>query len=799
MNLAVVVGCSQYADPIPSLRYGAADATQFTQTLHSTCGLGPDEVIVLSDESTSAAEKPNFTNLLRLLGRGRERAAQLTIDILFFFFSGHGYHSVRDGNDYLLLADTVVDELERTSVSLQTVVARLTEWHPKHLVLFIDACREAAADHKGIGTEATAPAVDVNSLLPAGNITFSSCSQGQRSYEHADLGSGLFTAALCEGLSEVGRCRTLHELNSYLGQRVPQLCRTLGKPLQQPAARLEPAEVLDLEIVSGTLRKSWRNEVKVGDERRPARVPRSTHGRRHRLLGIDLGTCKSFIAGYVGPTEIELVPTLAGSPIMPSTVNFDRELNYVVGSLAVEADFVRPEGSVFYPKRWLGTAHQFQVYDRSLTPEFVCSLILRSLRANAEEYLGMPIGPVVASYPASYSIAQANALRKAYELADLQVARYLAEPALAALVPRPANLGDDDNTVLVVDLGGGTLDVSVVESGDGVEEIKATAGDGRLGGLDYDAAIADYIRDQVIAARELDTALPPYLEAQIRREADRAKLVLSSHGSHLVVVPEVEIAAGRYRNLSVFLDEGIIGQVIGALNSRVLRTVQTACDAARIYYDRNRGVRVTGPPVRFDYVLLAGQGTKVPSLRAAIAGYARAPVIDDYQDDAVIRGLAIQAAVMTGQHREQLLLDAMQTGIGVIVQSMPEGRDPRLSTNDRHNETVLTLVEKGTSYPTKRSEVLQIEGTADTVQLRVVELPVAWSTTEQLPLGVVEFAVPASRQVEVIVDVDAKPVIMLTLKDDHGERRILLNRPATGDAESIMDQRLTGSLEEAGG
>jgi len=449
-------------------------------------------------------------------------AETATVDTLFFFFSGHGYHSTRDGNEYLLMSDSVADDLEATSISLQTIVARLQEWEPRHLVLFIDACRETIAGHKGPNTSAYSPAVDINALLPAGNITFSSCSQGQRSYEHPKLENGLFTAALREGLSSVGRCRTLHELNAYLSRRVPELCRAYGKPLQQPVARLEPAEVLGLEIISAQLRNIWRSNLDVRDERRLGAVPRSDVGGSTAAIGVDFGTCNSLVARFVADGSIDLVRSPSGRKMVPSVVNFDRDLSYVVGWEALDADSTRPEGSVFYPKRWLGTPAQFEVYDKSLTPEFVCSLILRSLKRNTEEYLGS-VGSVVASYPASYSIAQSNALRTAFDLAGYDVARFVSEPAVSAYLPVPGGKPDDEATMLVVDLGGGTLDVSVVERGEGVEEIKSTSGDGYLGGLDYDDALVEYVRDRVCELAEVNPPLSPYVEAEIRRESARRR------------------------------------------------------------------------------------------------------------------------------------------------------------------------------------------------------------------------------------------------------------------------------------
>ena len=139
MNVGFLIGCSEYADPIPSLRFGASDAVSFAETLRRTCGLDDDSLLLLSDEAGADNAKPRFTNVLRHLSLGRQRFGASRVDTLFFFFSGHGYHSAADGNQYLLLADSVAEDLERTALPLQMLVSRLQEWNPRHLVLFVDA------------------------------------------------------------------------------------------------------------------------------------------------------------------------------------------------------------------------------------------------------------------------------------------------------------------------------------------------------------------------------------------------------------------------------------------------------------------------------------------------------------------------------------------------------------------------------------------------------------------------------------------------------------------------------------
>ncbi|GAA1557531.1 Hsp70 family protein [Kribbella sancticallisti] len=802
MNLAVVVGCATYEHPIPSLRFASADARRMADTLRTTCGLQDDEILLLSEDAEDLRSRPTFTNVLRTLSRARQYGRTANLDTLFFFFSGHGYHSVEDGSEYLLLGDSVAEDLERTALAVQTVIARLQEWGPRHLVLLVDACREAVGESKG-GAEDEVPGVDVNKLLPTGNIIFSSCSPGQRSYEHQAIGSGIFTAALCEGLSDRGRCRTLHDLNSFVQRRVPELCKLYGKPRQDPVARLEPAEVLALEIVSQTKRSEWRTSLSVGIERRAGRVPPAPIRGLRPKLALDFGTSTTLAALLDSQGRMHAVPAADGRPFVPSVVNFDTDWDYVVGGEALELDRLRPEGTVWYPKRGLGSPLGFTVHDKSLTAEFVCSLIVRSAVKNAEEFLGEPVRGVIASYPASFSIAQTNALQQVLDLAGLEVMRLVPEPSASGMIgPEGSPYVLED--MLIVDIGGGTLDVAVYENAEGVTEVKATHGDGRLGGIDYDEALEKLLLRRVEA--QLGSApLSPFVRNQVKREAMRAKHVLSARESCEVIISDVEGEGGTYHDLQFQVDRAAFETAVRHLDLRVSESIMAVM--------RERLLRSRVPdtiPSDHDvisalrglkHVMLCGQASRLPSLVRAISSVTPAPLITSYQNDAVLQGLAAQAGVLEGLRTDQLLLDTIQQGIGVLVESDPgtEGTLPRLARTDEANTVVLDLLRKGTTVPTRRSERVELGGHQPdvTYRLRLVELKSPWSSMGFTPLGVVEFKCP-SPAVEVVCDVDANSTMVLHLRDTPGrwERRLLLNRTSGNGLESIVDQRLTGTLDE---
>ena len=416
MNLAFSVGCSEYADPIPNLRYAARDAQRFASLMSSACGLREEEIRVFSDLEPDLPS-PTFTSVLRQVAAGEERVRRgLNVDILFFF-SGHGYHSARTGEDYLLLSDSVPGNFDRTALRMNEVVTALLGWEPRQLVLFIDACRERLGDDKAAGPGSDMPVPDVASLQPSGHVTFCSCAPHERSFESEQIQSGVFTEALCEALSDQGRCRTLNELNAYLVERVPVLSRSLGKPEQNPSTRLEPPEILHLEIVSAEKRNLWRSQVGIKEEIRPRVTSVRTSRPRASALGVDFGTCNSLVASWDGHGSPSVVPNSSGLGLTPSVVNFAEDLTYYVGVAAIERESLGVGVTVRYPKRYLGSSRQFDVFGHSITPEFATSLVLRSLRRDAEEHVQNVPRPVV-GYPELFSLAQYNSLAEAFELAE---------------------------------------------------------------------------------------------------------------------------------------------------------------------------------------------------------------------------------------------------------------------------------------------------------------------------------------------------------------------------------------------
>ncbi|MFI7018677.1 Hsp70 family protein [Streptomyces sp. NPDC050164] len=759
--MALAVGCSRYEDDdIANLQFAHLDALRIREVFRDSMDIPEDALFTFADGLLDS--EPTRHNIIRTLSRLAKQAAA-PIERLYFFFSGHGFHSTSDGEDYLITREALTDALEDTSLNFAFLLRMLQATGARHVVLLLDACRTPLAGGKSLF--ATARKVDVERLCPPGVVSFCSCAPGTSSYESHQLKSGIFTEALCGAFGDDGRCITVGHLDSYLTAYVPRLAREYDKPQQQPYSRLEPAALMDLDVVSPRKRNEWRASARVGVElRQQSVVPISSAKIPERApFAIDFGTTNSVIAVADDESNTHFIPGGDGRRLVPSVVTFVPDLDYLVGSRAVDLERYSAGRTVRAIKRHLGTDHTVPIDGRELPADLVSSLVIRSLRANAEDVLGTLPREAMVSYPANFSIRQNNSLLRAFELAGLKVLRMVGEPNIACVLlhlDRP----DWEGVVLVVDLGGGTLDVAVAVVGDGVHEIKSVYGDNNLGGLDFDAALADLFRERL---REWNSAVTfdTELDAQILREAERAKHLLTEDESTTVVIRDVEIGA-QVLSCRFTVDRAEFREACSELTARFVRVVRTAIDDGYVSWLMDEPISV---------VLLTGLGGKIFTVRESLEEMLDdVEFVEQYQDLAVSQGLALYSSLLMGASASRtgavpLLLDLSHRGIGIRCTPTGDpasGRFRKAPEADGHTET---LVERLTTIPTRRSDIFTFVGAPGTeVVLPVIER--SKTSDEDVEIGVVSFPVEQEEvEIELTVDIDANSVFLLCVADHTNE------------------------------
>jgi len=417
------------------------------------------------------------------------------------------------------------------------------------------------------------------------------------------------------------------------------------------------------------------------------------------IVGIDLGTTNSLV-GVWRDGEATLIPNALGHLLTPSVVGADEKGNIVVGQAARDRLVTNPAGTASAFKRYMGTAREFQVGGRKYRPEELSALVLKSLKADAEVFLGAPVTEAIVTVPAYFNDAQRKATKAAGQLAGLKVDRLLTEPTAAALAYGFAT-GDEEATILVIDLGGGTLDVSLLHSFEGIMEVKATAGDIWLGGEDFtDAIAAEFLAEAGAAA-----GIPPFsenlpLHGAIRRQAEVAKRALSESESARLEVNfnGAPVSWTLSRERFEMLSEPLLARVRLPLE-RALRDARVA-------------------PEAISRVIFAGGAARMPMLRRLVSRLLRQlPVQHINPDEVVARGAAVRAGLVAKSAglEERVLTDVSPFTLGVeIAERGPNGMLVQ--------GVFLPIIERNTIVPASRSHLLgTIQDNQTRVELKVYQ------------------------------------------------------------------------------
>jgi molecular chaperone DnaK len=459
-----------------------------------------------------------------------------------------------------------------------------------------------------------------------------------------------------------------------------------------------------------------------------------------KVLGIDLGTTYSCMSIMEAGKPI-VIPNAEGGRTTASIVAFTKEGERLVGSLAKRQAVTNPQRTIQSIKRKMGSSEKIKIDDKNYTPQEISSMILQKLKIDAEAYLGEKITKAVVTVPAYFNDAQRQATKDAGKIAGLEVLRIINEPTASALAYGIDK--EQDATVLVYDLGGGTFDVSILTLGDGVFEVKSTAGNNHLGGDDFDQRVTDYLVEEFRKKEAIDLRTDPYAMQRLRDASENAKIELSQRQSTNINLPYITQDKSGPKFLNIDLTKAKLEQLIGDLVESTVGPVKQALSDAKL------------EAKDIDHVLLVGGSTRVPLVQDTVKKLlGKEPDKGLNPDECVALGAGIQGAVLTGETKDIVLLDVTPLTLGIETLG-------GISTK---------LIERNTTIPTRKSQIFSTAADGQTsVEIHVVQGERALAK-DNFTLGKFQLTgiPPAPRgipQVEVTFDIDSNGIIHVSAKD----------------------------------